>query len=94
MTQEAAKIKLRALMAAISERHWSAGWLIDLDAVLRAILADIDRHGYDPAAHILHLEEVQELRVLVDAAGGWWVWDHGDGPRFVPEIIDCTGAHI
>ncbi len=73
-------ILLVQLMSDISEEGYAAGWLVDLEYRLWAIV----RGG--PAdfgmADMTH-EKVEALRRLAEAAGGWFYFDLDQGEVFV-----------
>ena len=85
------KIALASLMSELSERCYYAGWLIGIEEVLWGVAAEL--RDYDRGQDTVLEIEVQWLRALAVAAGGWIEWRDGDGlnldgcdgrgPRFV-----------
>ena len=59
-------------MSEISEDAYCAGWLVDLEYELWRIL--IDGHGRFGFA-ALSEDDIEALRKLSDACGGWIVYD-------------------
>jgi hypothetical protein len=67
-------------MSQLSEETYAASWLIDLELCLWRAVVD------GPAGTILGPNghnEVEELKWMSDAAGGWFTWGE-DGPEFLP----------
>lgn len=88
-------------MEDLSEEHFYASWLIDLEYILWGIVQEGVRHNtfFD---NCIEVETLDELRRLANEAGGWWVWDDHDMPdgthettRFVPmdEWLKMHEAH-
>jgi hypothetical protein len=79
-------------MAYLSEEYWSAGWLNDLDKICQYAVIHGNRTPNDKYQQFSP-EDFEKLKILHEAAGGWWVWDDAvdwDGPggncvRFVPD---------
>lgn len=67
----AAAMGLLSLMERYSEDYWSAGWMMNLEYTLwRYVSEDLDQ------------SEIKAMKILAEAANGWWIWD---GERkFVP----------
>jgi hypothetical protein len=67
---------LLLLMETLSERCWCAGWEIDLEYNLWAVM-----HGDSPAGYGMFPDELDDLRVLSERIGGWIVRNdgHADG---------------
>lgn len=80
-----AALALESAMSAISEDYYCAGWLIGLEFSLWAMVLGGPR---DFGIGTVTEEEIQELRRLSDACGGWIVWRQEDtfimGQRFMP----------
>lgn len=57
-------------MSRLSEKYYSAGWLIGLEDVLWASINDSTPHRF-----VLEAHEREKLRELAAKAGGWGVWD-------------------
>lgn len=75
---EAASYGLFALMSAISEDCWCAGWLHNLELSLwQAREAGPMKFGMGEITQ----RQCDLLRLLSDEAGGWWVY--GDKPCFL-----------
>jgi hypothetical protein len=95
--QDAAAV-LCWFMAELSEEHWFAGWLIDLEFYLWELL---QKGPPDPALLGCVTEpDIAELKNLHERAGGWWQWSPGNEcAMFVPTEIwierfrDGTGRH-
>jgi hypothetical protein len=81
MISRPAATGLLTLMEDISEAHYCAGWMSDLEYSLWRIV-----QGGDPLYGMFPISEerVEALRWLSDQAGGWWTWDDKDGEKFVP----------
>ena len=79
-------------MSEISEDAYCAGWLIDLEYDLWQIL--IDGQG-EFGMMGLSEPEIQQLRELSDACGGWIVYDDDRGETFVPlaQWLTMFAAH-
>ncbi len=77
----AAARALHERISAVSERYWRAGWLIDLERSLWAMLEGGPRKfGLGEVTE----DEVRELRELAQEADGGWRWSDADrGPVFV-----------
>jgi len=68
-------------MSEISEDTYCAGWLINLEYELWQSLVDGPGEYFSAVTEA----EIEELRVLSDACGGWIVWDKDRGGQtFVP----------
>ena len=74
-------------MSEISETHWSAGWLFNLEFILWRKVLDDGPESFQP----------RTLKDLAERAGGWWIWDSKSrGRRFVEmkewkEIFELVG---
>lgn len=68
------KNALKSLMSEISEEHWCAGWLIDLEYILWEAVEGISQSTYDG--------KVSELKDLRDGCNGWWYFDSINGNMF------------
>ena len=79
-------------MSEISEDAYCAGWLIDLEYELWQIL--IDGQGVYGRMG-LGEPEIQQLRELSDACGGWIVYDDDLEETFVPlaQWLTMFAAH-
>jgi len=86
------QLALAERMSEISEDAYCAGWLIDLEYELWQIL--IDGQG---AFGMMGLSEpeIQQLRELSDACGGWIVYDDDLAETFVPltQWLTMFAAH-
>lgn len=84
---------LYALMAAVSEECYCAGWMMGNEFALWRILIDPTGNRQYGQSEVTG-EQVADMRVLSDRIGGWIGWyDDGDepglpseewGPRFIP----------
>lgn len=72
---------LARLMSEISEDAYCAGWLVDLEYELWQIL--IDGHGQFGFG-ALSETDINDLRELSTACGGWIVYDKKREKTFVP----------
>jgi hypothetical protein len=73
---------LRERMSEISEKHWCAGWMQDLEFSLWDIL---QHGGLEFGNGKVALEDLAELQKLSDWCGGWCRWtDEDDDAVFVP----------
>jgi hypothetical protein len=79
---DGARLGLLGVMTGISEDHWSAGWLIDLELVLWRACEDGGPFEYGHG--IVTQRQCALLRLLSEEAEGWWVFDIGAGPVFLP----------
>lgn len=70
--QRDARNQLLRFMEDLSEQHWSAGWVGDLEHLLWDDLTLRQSCG------LQHYEAAQ-LRWLAGLAGGWWVGSHDLG---------------
>jgi len=62
---------LRLLMSEISERAYSAGWMMELEfALWKLALRGGGRYG----AAVVSAEEAATLRTLAERCGGWIAW--------------------
>jgi len=78
-----AAAQLLEVMEELSENHWAAGWLTDLEFSLWQ-LAHGDPSGIGTPWRTSAFDGA-ELRRLSDACGGWWAWDDAiHDARFVP----------
>jgi hypothetical protein len=78
---EGARLGLLGMMTGISEDHWSAGWLKDLE--LELWQARQDGGPFEYGHGVVTQRQCALLRLLSDEAGGWWVFDMGAGPVFL-----------
>ncbi|MBP8291727.1 MAG: hypothetical protein KAX65_03070 [Caldilineaceae bacterium] len=80
--QDFAKGALLRTMGDLSEHHWCAGWLTGTEYFLWSAV-----ESNQPAAwgmDELRQGDIDNLRVLRELAGGWWVWaDEEAGEKFV-----------
>lgn len=69
---------LASMMSEVSEDHYCAGWLVDLEYELWEIITEKNRpfgFGYiDPGKLLAIASLAREL-------GGWIVWQHNDDPE-------------
>lgn len=64
--------RLAERMSDISEDHYCAGWLNDLEFTLWSMLQGGDRSfGFSDVSEC----DLNELKELYDRAGGWWAWE-------------------
>lgn len=72
---------LAVLMSEISEDHYCASWLVDLEFILWGMLQGGDRgFGFSDVAE----EEIAALRRLSEKCGGWLAWrEEAGGEMFV-----------
>lgn len=75
---EAASYGLFALMSAISEDCWCAGWLTSLEHSLWTARQDGPMNF---GMGIISQRQCDLLRLLSEEAGGWWVYD--ERPHFL-----------
>jgi hypothetical protein len=69
-------------MSAISQDCWAAGWMMGNEyALWDALHGDSHRYGW---SHISY-EELEELRVLSELAGGW-IWT-GPPRTYTPPLV-------
>jgi hypothetical protein len=63
---------LLALMQTISEDHYCAGWLTNLEFRIWARVTgdDVSRFGLSALSE----HTIQQLRDFSEHAGGWWIW--------------------
>jgi hypothetical protein len=79
--EEAAQLGLLGLMTGISEEGWCAGWLSNLEFDLwQACHGGPTGYGH----HIVTPRQAQLLKLLSEAAGGWWVYEMDQGAVFLP----------
>ena len=72
--------ELAELMSGISEGHYCAGWLIDLEYILWAMLQGGNREfGFSPVEQ----DDIDRMRELSGLVGGWIWWKDGEHP-FIP----------
>jgi hypothetical protein len=65
--------QLKSLMSRVSERCWSAGWLLGTEfALWEAVLGGARKWGLS----IITDEEIAKLSELAEAAEGWIVWNY------------------
>lgn len=69
--------RLSELMSDLSEEHYCAGWLIDLEFILWGMVLGGPREF---GLGTVSVGDVEELSRLALDCGGWIVWD--DGPRW------------
>lgn len=77
---EDAAWRIQSLIRQISEDYYAAGWCVGIEYQIWEIL--------EGASRLLGLgeltdDDVEQLRVLSERAGGWWTWKDGDGEIFV-----------
>lgn len=75
-TQEYAKELLRIEMSEISEDHYAAGWMSNLEYELWEIVL---KGGGEYGMGVVDPEMVSRLKQFAADAGGWWTHE-----RFVP----------
>ena len=77
--------QLMALMSDISERCWYAEWLQGTEFVLWSALqtGPIEHWGHGSVT----LEDIDQLRRLSYAAGGWIAWAESNVSAIDPEIV-------
>jgi hypothetical protein len=80
--QEFARGALLRAMGDLSEHHWCAGWLTGTEYFLWSAV-----EGNQPVMwgmDELRQGDIDNLRMLRELAGGWWVWEDGEaGEKFV-----------
>jgi hypothetical protein len=78
-------------MSEISEDTYCAGWLVDLEYELWQILIG----GQGTFSGMVSELEIQQLRELSDACGGWIVYDDDRAETFVPltQWLTMFAAH-
>jgi hypothetical protein len=85
--------QLKCFMSGISERCWSAGWLLGSEfALWEAVIGGTRKWGRS----IITDEEIAILSKLADAAEGWIVWNYDmQKELYVPmaEWIDLYIQH-
>jgi hypothetical protein len=67
-------------MREISEDTWCAGWMGSLEFILWEAMTSTEPDTADYELGVPRFDR-DDLRRLVDKAGGWWIWDNGE--RFV-----------
>lgn len=80
-----ARHALRLCMEYLSEEHWCAGWLTDLEFTLWDWVLDWRAEPqplHEAGSMDSQLHEARTLSWLAEQAGGWWVWE--EGRQFVP----------
>jgi hypothetical protein len=82
---------LQIVMSDISERYSCAGWLDTLEYDLWAMLQGTNRSF---SMGEVSDTEIETLRRLHEACGGWWFWHRGYGATFIPTAawLDMYGA--
>jgi hypothetical protein len=86
----AAEELLLQKMRDVSQDHWCAGWLFDLERDLYRIVfcgADPD-YGWGPVKP----ETIARLRELAEECGKWWSWS-GDYDEANETLITLEEAH-
>jgi hypothetical protein len=74
---EGAALGLFGLMTGLSEEHFCAAWMEDLEYRLWQA-----EPGQALGLGEITEQQVQLLRLLSAECEGWWIWD-GNGPKFV-----------
>jgi hypothetical protein len=76
MTRVEARDRLLPLMAELSEEHWCASWLCDLEIDLQAVLdgGPATYLGLSPMTDT----DFNNLKILRNTAKGWWTWADDD----------------
>jgi hypothetical protein len=75
---EGAALGLLGLMSGISEEHWCAGWLTDLE--FRLWDAQAGKYGQG----VITERQVKLLRLLSEECEGWWHWkEDAENPEFI-----------
>ncbi len=69
---------LKTLMSKISEDHFCAGWLVDLEYKLWSMVIDRSAENRDFGFGEVLLEQVDVLSELNLKSGGWWYWAESD----------------
>jgi hypothetical protein len=75
-------LDLLSLMRDISQRCWSAGWLVGLEFSLwNMVVANAGQRYGDGE---ITVDQIIDLRSLHEVCDGWWYWDEELGEeRFV-----------
>lgn len=80
LAEEGAQYGLLCLMTGISEEFWAASWMDGLEwALWRMVEGGSRGYGLGKVTE----RQVQLLKLLSDECGGWWIWEGGQGPRFL-----------
>jgi hypothetical protein len=83
-TGEGAALGLLGLMTGLSEEHYCAAWVEDLEYLLWKV-----QPGQPFGLGEITERQAQLLRLLSAECDGWWVWGN-DRPKFV--ALDCWRA--
>jgi hypothetical protein len=77
-----AREALRDLMIDISDRHWAAGWMMDLEYNLwDAVLRGPKQYGDEVIAR----EDIEALTRLSEKTNGWFWWSkEAEEEQFIP----------
>jgi hypothetical protein len=73
--------ELAEYMSQISEDAWCAGWMHGVEVSLWDIVVNGPR---EYGAIFITTDQVNRIRDLADAAGGWIVFDEEEEETFVP----------
>ena len=79
--QDFAKGALLRAMGDLSEHHWCAGWLTGTEYFLWSAVESNQPTAW--GMDELRQGDIDNLRMLRELAGGWWVWDDEAGQKFV-----------
>lgn len=66
-------LDLLHLMRDISQRYWSAGWLVGLEFALWNMVVRNSGERYGDGD--VTIDQIVDLRTLHEACDGWWYWD-------------------
>ena len=68
-------------MGDLSEYHWCVGWLTGTEYFLWSAVESNQPTAW--GMDELRQGDIDNLRMLRELAGGWWVWDDEVGQKFV-----------
>lgn len=90
MTATTEALALLNCMWAMSEHHYSAGWLSDLEHILWAHVVGTAQFREEDDYNRISPEEVTHLRELANEAQGWWIYDDSAPGLFGERFVDTS----
>lgn len=84
---QASARRLMHKISSLSEEKYCAGWMHDIEYLLWKEMKDRTRGSSAPSFYPMEDDDVAELAMLYEQAGGWWRWDDGILDKvFVPAL--------